>query len=84
MATVEPAAKTRFWDSFRASTEDIREGLSIGRATTTYDHWTKWDYFCARVDLDHLIVAYKDPIPILNAFAQDYQTGKIAPNSRAV
>ena len=34
--------------------------------------------------LDPLRVAYKDPVPILIAFARDYRTGNIAPNSRAV
>ena len=34
--------------------------------------------------LNTLLVAYKDPVPTLNAFAQDYQTGNIALNSRGV
>ena len=58
--------------------------MSFGRATATNGHWTKWAYFCARVDLDPLLVAYKDPVPILNAFSRDYRIGNIAPNSRAV
>ena len=84
MATVDTAAQTRFWDSFSTSTEGIREGFSVVRSTAADGHWTKWAYFCTRVALDPLIVAYKDPVPILNAFARDYRTGNIAPNSRAV
>ena len=84
MATVDPAAQTRFWNSFRIATEDIREGLYVGQATAADGHWTKWAYFCARVALEPLLVAYKDPVPILNAFAWDYQTGNITPNSRGV
>ena len=34
--------------------------------------------------LDPLLVAYKEPLPILNAFTRDYRTGNITPNSRAV
>ena len=34
--------------------------------------------------LDPLLVAYQDPVPILNAFARDYRTGEIAPSSRGV
>ena len=82
MATVDPAAQTRFWNSFSTAAEDIQEGLSSGRATDADGHWTKWAYFCARVALDPLLIAYKDPVPILNAFAQDYQTGNITPNRR--
>ena len=34
--------------------------------------------------LDPLLVAYQDPVPILNAFTRDYRTGNIAPESRGV
>ena len=84
MTTVDPFAQTRFWYSFRSVTEDIREGLSTGRATAADAHWTKWTYFCARVALDPLLVTYQDPVPILNAFARDNQTGNNAPDSRGV
>ena len=84
MATVDSAAQNWFWNSFSTATEDIREGFSVCRATAVDSHWTKWSYFCAKVALDPLLVAYKDPVPILNAFAWDYQTGNIVPNSRGV
>ena len=84
MATVDPSAQIRFWDSFSDSTEDIQEGLSVDQATAADGHLTKWAYFCARVALNPLLVAYKYPVPILNAFARDYQTVNITPNSHAV
>ena len=34
--------------------------------------------------LDPLLLAYQDPVPILNTFSRDYQTGNIAPDSRGV
>ena len=34
--------------------------------------------------LEPLVVAYKDPVPILNAFSWDYRNGNITPNSRGV
>ena len=71
MATVEPTAQTRLWNSFSTATEYIREGLSVGRFTAADGHWTKWACFCTRVALYHLLVAYKDPVPILNTFARD-------------
>ena len=58
--------------------------MSVGKVTTADGHWTKWAYFCARGSLNPLLVAYKDPVPILNTFARDYRTGNIAPNSRGV
>ena len=84
MVTVDHVAQTCFWHSFRSATEYIREGLSTGQATAADGHWTKWTYFCARVALEPLLVAYQDPVPILNAFAGDCQTGNIAPDSRGV
>ena len=84
MATVEHVAQTRFWHSFRSAMEDILEGLSTGRATAADGHWTKWTYFCARVALDPLPVAYQYPVPILSAFARYYRTGNIATDSRGV
>ena len=84
MATVDPAAQTRFWNSFSTATEDIREGLSVGQATAADGHWTKWAYFCARAALDPLLVTYNDPLPILNAFSRKYRTGNIVLNSCAV
>ena len=84
MATVDPAAQTRFWNSFSTVTEDIQEGLSVGRSTAADGPWTKWAYFCVSVALDPLLVGYKDPFPIINTFTRDYQTGNITPNSRGV
>ena len=71
MATVDPVAQTHFLHSFRSVAEDIQYGLSTGQATAADGHWIKWTYFCARVALDPLLVAYQYPVPILNAFAQD-------------
>ena len=84
MVTVYPADQTCVWDTFSASIEDIREGLYVGRSTAADGYWTKWAYFCARLALDPLLIAYKYPVPILNAFARDYQTGNIAPKSHVV
>ena len=84
MATVDPAAQTCFWNNFSTATEDIREGLSVGRATAANDHWTKWAYFCARVALKPLLAAYKEPAPILKSFTRDYRTGNTTPKSRGV
>ena len=58
--------------------------MYVGRSTAADGHWTKWAYFCTRLALDPILVAYKDPVPILDSFARDYRTGKITPYSRAV
>ena len=58
--------------------------MSVGRATASNGHWTKWAYFCARVVLNPLLVSYTDPVPIFDDFPRDYMTGNISPNSLAV
>ena len=63
MATVDTNAQTSFWYRFSALTEDIREGLSVGRATAADGHWNKWAYFCARVALNPLLMLTKNLSP---------------------
>ena len=84
MADVDTAVRVRFCNTFCAATEDITEGLSTGRACAADGHWKKWANFCSRVALDPLLVGYKDPVPILNIFVQDYRTGDIAQRSSPV
>ena len=78
MATVDPAAQTRFWNSCSTASEDIQEGLSVGRATAVNDHWKKLAYFFARVALDPLLFALQIPCTHpqhhgLGSYLTDYQ-----------
>ena len=84
MADVDTAARDRFCNTLCSATEDIAKGLSTGRACTADGHWTKWSNFCSRVAFDPLLIGYKDPVPILNIFAQDYSTGDITPTTEDV
>ena len=84
MADLDTTARDRFCNTFCVATEDIAKGLSTGRACAADGHWTKWANFCSRVDLNPLLIGYKDPIPILNIFARDYRTGDIIPTSSPV
>ena len=79
MSDLDTVAIDRFCSTLCAATEDIAEGLSIGRSSAVDGHWTKWENFCLRVALDPLLIGYKDPVPILNIFARDYRTGDITP-----
>ena len=84
MADVDTTARVCFCNTFCAATDEISEGLSTDQACAADGHWTKWANFCLRVSLDHLLISYKDPAPILNIFYRDYRTGDIAPTSRPV
>ena len=81
---MDPTAGKAFRDSFCFATEDIAEGLSEGRDASADGYWAKWANFCQQVALDPLLVGYKDPVSILNTFAQDYRTEDIAQTSSPV
>ena len=42
------------------------------------------DNFCQDVDLNSLLVLYRDPVPILNTPARNYRIGSLDPNIRQV
>ena len=72
MEAVDPSKQARFCNSFCAATQDIAEGLSASRSTAADGHWMKWDEFCQEIDLDPLLVLYRDPVPIFNTFVMQY------------
>ena len=74
MATVGHSKRTHFHNISRAAADDMSEGLSTSRATTSDDHWGNWAAFFREVTLYLLIILYRDPVPILNAFARQYRT----------
>ena len=79
MVTVEPINHTCFRDSFRAAAEEITNGLSNSRSDATNGHYTKWDEFFWDVSPKPLLVSYREPDLILNAFARQYRTGALSP-----
>ena len=70
MATVDPAKRTRFHNSFCNAAEEISEGLSTSKYAATDRHWEKWAALCKGVALNPLLVSYRDLVPILNAFVR--------------
>ena len=82
MAAVKPTKRNHFQDSFRAVADDITKGLSTIRSTVADGKWVKWDALCRYVDLNPLLVLYREPVPILNTFVRQYCTGSLAPNVR--
>ena len=52
--------------------KSIAEGLSASRADPGNTHWTIWSALCTNVDIDPLLLSYKDRIPILATFAAKY------------
>ena len=70
MENMDPTKCTCFRNIFHAMPDDISKGISTSRSTDASGHWENWDSFCRGVDLDPLLVLYRDPFPILNAFSR--------------
>ena len=77
-----PAKRTHFRNIFRTVADNITKGISTSRAATAFGHWEKWATFFREVSLNPLLVLYRDPVPILNAFSSQYSNGSIAPSGR--
>ena len=84
MAHVDPIRCNCFRNSYRTAADDIAEGLSLICVASSNDHWETWSYFFEVLSLVPLIISYQDPFPILNAFTQQYRTGKISIFGRVV
>ena len=80
METVNPVKCTRLCNSFRTTMGKIAEDLSTIRLVAANGHWEKWAASCRDVALNPILVSYRYPIPILNAFARQYRTGAITPS----
>ena len=64
--------------------DDITKGFFTSCASSAYDQWANWLGFCGEVFLVSLQKCYRDPVPILIAFARQYLTGKMTPSGRTV
>ena len=81
MGCVEYIKQNLSHDSFRAATDDISGGLFSSRDAAADGHWKNWDNFWRKMDFDHLIISYHDTVPVLDVFAQPYQTSDINPRN---
>ena len=80
MEVVEPYKRARFCNNFRAMAHNIAKGLSDSQDPAAKGHCTKWAEFCQCVSPNHLLVFYRDPVPIINTFARQYRTGSLTPS----
>ena len=79
---MELSKNTHFRNRFHTVVGDIAKGLSTSRASATDVHWYKWDVFCRDVALNYLLIFYRYPIPVINAFTQKYRTESISSSRR--
>ena len=79
MVHVDPVKCQCFRDSFCGVAEGIVKGLSSSCSASSDGHWTTWSDFFGVLYLYPLLISYQYHVSILNAFNQQYHTGKIAP-----
>ena len=51
-------------DNLHAMADDITEVISTSQSSFADWNWEKWDKFCRDVDLNPLLILYRDPVPI--------------------
>ena len=66
-------------DNLHAMADDITEVISTSQSSFADWNWEKWDKFCRDVDLNPLLISYRDPVPIPNPPPEKYPTGEINP-----
>ena len=56
----------------------------MSRSAADDRYWAKWSSFCRDTNLAPLLALYRDPVPILKAFARQYQIGDINPSGHQI
>ena len=70
MAIVEPTECTRFRDIFCAVADEISQGLYTSGSAVANGHWAKWAALISDVPPIPLLILYRDPFSINNAFSK--------------
>jgi hypothetical protein len=82
---VAPSAVDSLVADWRAVSQTLRSSVSAHRQQSASSAWGRWEHFCnslgVRPDLRDVP---GDPIPVLQLFAHQYRSGRIAPGGRPV
>ncbi len=84
MANAHPAIRAECYHDWRTLQETTAMRGSAQRGASAITAWTLWQAFCTSLSLDALHLPARDPIPLLQLYAQRYRTGTIAPGRRPV
>ena len=76
---MDPNKRTNSHTRFRAASDDTINGLSYNQDTATNEHWSNWAAFCKNVTLNPLLISYRDLVPVLYSFVQQYRNWQISP-----
>ncbi|KAI2502275.1 hypothetical protein MHU86_12164 [Fragilaria crotonensis] len=74
----DPATRDQCRTDWRVIQETTAQRVSTQRAASGATAWALWEAFCASLRLDPLAIGNRDPIPLLQLYAQRYRDGTIA------
>ena len=82
---MDPSKKDDFISDFCAVQQAVCDGISIGRARSASTTWTIWETFTVYlVGINPFLQAIEDTVPILQVFAQQIHSGKLAAKGNPV
>ena len=70
METVDPFKRSYLHDSFRNAVYGIVNDISSSQSAIDDGHWAKSALLCRDVDLEPILIKYRDKVLVLNAFGQ--------------
>ena len=74
----DPATRDQCRTDWRVIQETTAQRVSTQRAASGATAWALWEAFCASLRLDPLTIGHRDPIPLLQLYAQRYRDGTVA------
>ncbi|KAI2499906.1 hypothetical protein MHU86_14576 [Fragilaria crotonensis] len=84
LANAHPSVRDECYRDWCALQEATSMRGSAQRSANAATAWELWQTFCSSLGLDARHLPSRDPIPLLQLYAQRYRTGAIAPGRRPV
>jgi len=84
LAAAPPAHRAQFEADLRSAAADTARGVVTARARSTCNLWQIWTSYCVDVGADPFLLAYDDPIPLLQVYALRYRLGTLSASGRPV
>ena len=73
-----------FRSDFRLAQQDVKSGISTGRARSANSHWKIWQEFTDGLALDPFLETIEDKVPVLQVFARRLRTGVLSPSKHSL
>ena len=81
---MDPVQADLFRSDFRLAQQDVKAGVSTGRARSSNSHWKIWQQFTDQLAIDPFLETIEDKVPILQVFARRLRTGQLAPSRNSL